>query len=198
MLKDSSLVSVLAISDMLRRGREYASRTFAYFETYTLVALVYLLVTLIFSRVVYYIELGMSREGKDEPVTIMHRIAGNVVDLVVLDFIALPLYGLMQAINANAETLPLWLIVSGFLLVLVLTVVYVLFFWVRLGRTPGMTAVGLRVVDQNGEKPSLIQAITRLITSALPIPGLSTIGTIEVLGGRPYQDTLSKTAIIRE
>ena len=33
MLKDSSLVSVLAISDMLRRGREYASRTFAYFES---------------------------------------------------------------------------------------------------------------------------------------------------------------------
>ena len=71
MLKDSSLVSVLAISDMLRRGREYTSRTFAYFESYTLVALIYLLVTLIFSRVVFYIEQGMSRQSKDEPVSVI-------------------------------------------------------------------------------------------------------------------------------
>ncbi len=94
MLKDSSLVSVLAISDMLRRGREYASRTFAYFETYTLVALVYLLVTLIFSRVVFYIEQGMSRQDKETPVTVMHRLAGVVVDFVMLDFVGLPIYGL--------------------------------------------------------------------------------------------------------
>ena len=66
-----------------------------------LVALVYLLVTLIFSRVVYYIEQGMSRENKDEPVTLMHRIAGNIVDFVVLDFIGLPLFGIIQAIRAN-------------------------------------------------------------------------------------------------
>ncbi|MCK7515346.1 MAG: hypothetical protein MZV70_72720 [Desulfobacterales bacterium] len=43
LLKDSSLVSILAVADLLRRGREYASQSFAYFETYTMVALVYLI-----------------------------------------------------------------------------------------------------------------------------------------------------------
>jgi len=39
LLKDSSLVSVVAVSDLLRRGREFASTSFQYFETYTLVAI---------------------------------------------------------------------------------------------------------------------------------------------------------------
>ena len=33
LLKDTSLVSILAVSDILRRGREYASESFNYFET---------------------------------------------------------------------------------------------------------------------------------------------------------------------
>lgn len=35
MLKDTSLVSIIAVADLLRRGREFASQTFDYFETYT-------------------------------------------------------------------------------------------------------------------------------------------------------------------
>lgn len=46
LLKDSSLVSIVAIPDLFRRGREYASESFEYFETYTLVALIYLVITL--------------------------------------------------------------------------------------------------------------------------------------------------------
>ncbi len=56
LLKDSSLVSILAVSDLLRRGREFASKTFYYFETYTMVALVYLVLTLFFSRLVAIME----------------------------------------------------------------------------------------------------------------------------------------------
>jgi len=61
LLKDSSLVSILAVSDLLRRGREYASRTFYYFESYTVVALVYLVMTLFFSRLVAIMEERLSR-----------------------------------------------------------------------------------------------------------------------------------------
>ena len=43
LLKDSSLVSVLAVSDLTRRGREYVSRSFLSFETFTMIALIYLL-----------------------------------------------------------------------------------------------------------------------------------------------------------
>jgi polar amino acid transport system permease protein len=56
LLKDSSLVSILAVADLLRRGREFASETFAYFETYTVIALVYLILTLFFSKLISLME----------------------------------------------------------------------------------------------------------------------------------------------
>ncbi len=56
LLKDSSLVSILAVADLLRRGREFASQSFTYFETYTMVALVYLMITLFFSKLISIME----------------------------------------------------------------------------------------------------------------------------------------------
>ncbi len=64
LLKDSSLVSILAVSDLLRRGREFASHTFQYFETLTVVALVYLILTLFFSWLVGKMEARLSRDVK--------------------------------------------------------------------------------------------------------------------------------------
>jgi polar amino acid transport system permease protein len=61
LLKDSSLVSILAISDLLRRGREYASTSFQYFQSYTVVALIYLILTLFFSRLVGLMEARLKR-----------------------------------------------------------------------------------------------------------------------------------------
>jgi len=63
LLKDSSLVSILAVSDLLRRGREYASTSFEYFETYTMVALVYLVMTLFFSKLVAIMEERLATHG---------------------------------------------------------------------------------------------------------------------------------------
>jgi len=196
MLKDSSLVSVLAISDMLRRGREYASRTFAYFETYTLVALVYLLVTLIFSRVVYYIEHGMSREDKDKPVTLMHRLAGVVVDLVVLDFIGLIVYAVIQPLALVFTGLPVNVVLLVVMLVVSLT--YILFFWARAGRTPGMMSVGLRLSDAQGEHPSLGQALKRLLFLILPLPGLSLLWMQWSPTGEALHDRFARTHVARD
>ncbi len=56
MLKDTSLVSIIAVADILRRGREFASESFLYFETYTMVALIYLLITLFLSKGVSIME----------------------------------------------------------------------------------------------------------------------------------------------
>lgn len=63
LLKDSSLVSILAVSDLLRRGREFASTSFRYFEAYTVVALVYLVMTLFFSKLVAIMEERLERGG---------------------------------------------------------------------------------------------------------------------------------------
>jgi polar amino acid transport system permease protein len=60
LLKDTSLVSILAVADLLRRGREFASESFTYFETYTVIALVYLLITLLLSKLVSRMEERLS------------------------------------------------------------------------------------------------------------------------------------------
>lgn len=65
LLKDSSLVSILAVADILRRGREYVSVTFQSFETYAMVALVYLLITLILSKLVAIMEARLNHYVKD-------------------------------------------------------------------------------------------------------------------------------------
>ena len=65
LLKDSSLVSILAVADLLRRGREFASKTFYYFETYTVVALVYLVITLFLSKLVSLMEERLNRREQE-------------------------------------------------------------------------------------------------------------------------------------
>ncbi len=64
LLKDSSLVSILAVSDLLRRGREYAATSFRYFETYTMIALIYLIITLFLSKLVGIMEERINTRGK--------------------------------------------------------------------------------------------------------------------------------------
>ncbi len=56
LLKDSSLVSVVAVADLTRRGREFMSTTFLPIETWLMVALIYLLMTLIAARIVKLLE----------------------------------------------------------------------------------------------------------------------------------------------
>ena len=45
MVKDSSLVSVLGVADITQMGKVYASGSFRFFETYSIVAYVYLVMT---------------------------------------------------------------------------------------------------------------------------------------------------------
>jgi polar amino acid transport system permease protein len=56
LLKDSSLVSVVAVVDLTRRGREFMASTFMALETWLMVALLYLIMTLFLSRVVAHFE----------------------------------------------------------------------------------------------------------------------------------------------
>ncbi|TCM55047.1 amino acid ABC transporter membrane protein (PAAT family) [Rhizobium sp. PP-F2F-G48] len=46
MIKDSSLVSVLGVQDITQMGKVYASGSFRFFETYSIVAYIYLLLTI--------------------------------------------------------------------------------------------------------------------------------------------------------
>jgi polar amino acid transport system permease protein len=56
MVKDSSLVSVLAVRDITQVARLYAGRTFRFREAYTILAVLYLTMTLVLSFFVQWIE----------------------------------------------------------------------------------------------------------------------------------------------
>jgi polar amino acid transport system permease protein len=61
MLKDSALVSVLGVQDITRLGDTYASSTFRFFETYNVVAFLYLLMTVALSLIVRGMERRIPR-----------------------------------------------------------------------------------------------------------------------------------------
>ena len=56
MLKDSALVSALGVQDITRLGNSYAASTFRYFETYNVVAFLYLVMTVGLALLVRWIE----------------------------------------------------------------------------------------------------------------------------------------------
>ncbi|MCI7506240.1 amino acid ABC transporter permease, partial [Desulfovibrio piger] len=60
MLKDTALVSVIGMPDLMQRARSFASKSYCYFESYTVVALVYLIITLILSKIVSIIEARLN------------------------------------------------------------------------------------------------------------------------------------------
>lgn len=66
MVKDSSLVSVLGVADITQMGKVYAAGTFRFFETYSIVAYIYLLLTVGLSLALRALERRMRREGTDE------------------------------------------------------------------------------------------------------------------------------------
>lgn len=62
LLKDSSLISVIALPEILQQGRLWVSRNFRAFEGYNSVALLYLVMTLMLSLLVRVIERRTSLE----------------------------------------------------------------------------------------------------------------------------------------
>jgi polar amino acid transport system permease protein len=64
LLKDSALVSILGLPDLTRRGREWVGRYFTSFDTYLVVALLYLILTLFFTRITTAMERSMSVERR--------------------------------------------------------------------------------------------------------------------------------------
>ena len=62
-LKDSSLVSIIGLRELTRAGREYSSGTFVDFQTWLVVGLLYLVMTLVLSRLSSALEGRLRRAG---------------------------------------------------------------------------------------------------------------------------------------
>jgi polar amino acid transport system permease protein len=61
MIKDSALVSALGVQDMTQMGKVYAASTFKFFETYNVVAFLYLFLTITLSMLVRLLERRLKR-----------------------------------------------------------------------------------------------------------------------------------------
>ena len=64
MVKDSSLVSVLGVADITQMGKVYASGSFRFFETYSIVAYIYLILTVGLSLALRRLERRIRRKGE--------------------------------------------------------------------------------------------------------------------------------------
>jgi len=62
-LKDSSLVSIIGLRELTRAGREYASQYFLDFQTWLMVGLIYLIMTLTLTQLVKYLEKKFAVHG---------------------------------------------------------------------------------------------------------------------------------------
>lgn len=65
MVKDSSLVSVLGVADITQMGKVYASGSFRFFETYSIVAYVYLVLTISLSILLRGFEKRMRARSRN-------------------------------------------------------------------------------------------------------------------------------------
>jgi polar amino acid transport system permease protein len=63
LVKDSSLVSIIAITDLTKVGREIVANTFSPFETWIVIALVYLSLTSVLSYLGHKLEQKMASKG---------------------------------------------------------------------------------------------------------------------------------------
>jgi polar amino acid transport system permease protein len=66
MLKESSLVSIVGVQDITRSGSTYAAANFTFFQSYNVVALTYLVLTLSLAVMVKALEWFLSRGQKRE------------------------------------------------------------------------------------------------------------------------------------
>lgn len=64
MVKDSSLVSVLGVTDITQLGKTYAAGSFNYFEAYNIVAYIYLIMTISLSLALRRLEQRLRRSAE--------------------------------------------------------------------------------------------------------------------------------------
>jgi polar amino acid transport system permease protein len=64
MIKDSSLVSVLGVVDITQMGKVYASGSFRFFETYSVVAYIYLILTVSLSLLLRWVERRLDQRNR--------------------------------------------------------------------------------------------------------------------------------------
>ena len=135
----------------------------------------------------------------DDHAPVAKRIAGGIVDLVVVAFASTPFAAIIELTNGNWSDVRVAASMGG--IVLVLMFLYLMAATALAGRTWGMSLVSLRTVDAvTGMAPTNGQCIRRAFAFMLSLATLG-IGLLYALfdaEGRAAHDHLSGTIVIAD
>ncbi len=76
-IKDSSMLSIIMVNDLFFQGNSAAGSLFKYAETFFLIALIYLCLTFVTSRILLYIEKRMNMPKKPKKVPAIVKAGDN-------------------------------------------------------------------------------------------------------------------------
>lgn len=135
----------------------------------------------------------------DDRAPAFSRIAGSIIDLLVVAFASSPFAAIIELTNGNWSD---WRVVASMAgIVLVVTFLYLTASTALAGRTWGMSVLSLRAVDaETGLPPTTKQSIARAllyITSLITL-GLGILYALFDAEGRTVHDHLSGTIVVRE
>lgn len=135
----------------------------------------------------------------DDRAPVLSRLAGSVIDLLVVAFASSPFAAIIELTNGNWSD---WRVVASMgSIVLIVMFLYLTASTALAGRTWGMSRLSLRAVDADtGLPPTTKQSVGRAV---LYIASLITLGpgilyALFDAEGRTLHDRLSGTAVVRE
>lgn len=181
MLKDSSLVSALAVRDLTQMGKLYRARTFRSIPAYNTVAALYLVMTLLLSQMVGFLARKMSVEGverRGEKAAFDTRLAADFLDVLFIGAASLVCLWLAERVGAAfggqlaSSRAPFVLAFAT------IGLIYFLAFWSTSGQTPGKRIMGIKIVPAEGSSMGFGRAALRLATFIVSIPVGAIIGLV--------------------
>ena len=181
MLKDSSLVSALAVRDLTQMGKLYRGRTFRSIPAYNTVAALYLVMTLLLSQMVGFLARKMSVEGverRGEKAGFDTRLAADFLDVLFIAAASLVCLWIAERVGAALGG-PLASSRAPFALAFAtIGLIYFLGFWSTSGQTPGKQIMGIQIVPAEGSAMNLGRAILRLAALIISVPVGAVIGLV--------------------
>jgi polar amino acid transport system permease protein len=181
MLKDSSLVSSLAVRDLTQMGKLYRGRTFRSIPAYNTVAALYLVMTLLLSQMVGFLARKMSVEGverRGDKAGFDTRLAADFLDVLFIGAASLVCLWIAERVGAALGG-PLASSRAPFALAFAtIGLIYFLAFWSTSGQTPGKQIMGIRIVPAEGSSMGLGRAVLRLVALIVSLPVGAVIGLV--------------------
>jgi uncharacterized RDD family membrane protein YckC len=141
----------------------------------------------------------IEEEPYDDRAPIVSRIAGSLIDLLVIAFASSPFAAIIELTNGNWADWRVLASMGG--IILIVMFLYLTAATALAGRTWGMSLVSLRAVDADtGLPPTTRQAVVRasLYIASLITLGLGILYALFDAEGRTIHDYLSGTAVVRE